>query len=89
MTGLAVDKDKAQGHILILYTKRIHRKRTMVPQLPRERHSETSLGRVLGLYAKFRGGPVVTLLRSVQKVKLEKHEALATALGTQAETGLG
>lgn len=47
MTGLAVDKDKAQGHILILYTKRIHRKRTVVPELSREWHSETSLGRVL------------------------------------------
>ena len=47
------------------------------------------MGRVLGLYAKLRGGPVVTLLRSVQKAKLEKHKALATALGTQAETGLG
>lgn len=83
MNGLPVDKDKAQGYILTLYTKYIHRKCTVVPELSREQGSE-SLGRALGLYTKLRGSPVVTLLGCV-----EKHEALATALGTQAETGFG
>lgn len=88
MNGLPVDKDKAQGYILTLYTKYIHRKCTVVPELSREQGSE-SLGRALGLYTKLRGSPVVTLLGCVQKAKVEKHEALATALGTQAETGFG
>lgn len=48
--GLAVDKDKAQGHILTLYTEHIHRKHTWFHSCPGS--GAKRLGRALGLYAE-------------------------------------